>query len=111
MRRRAAAVAGELVEVPGPFRSAGALPAGVFGQRRQQPQPAGVGAGEVVLPDVTGVGEHGTQLRADASLGWLLAAGVQQRGSRVRSTGCWDTIAPTMTCCTVTTSWPLDPAT
>jgi hypothetical protein len=50
----------------------------VFGQRREQPQAADVGAGEVLLADVPGVGEHGMQLRADAGLGQLLAAGVQQ---------------------------------
>jgi hypothetical protein len=68
----------ELVQVQGPFRRAGAVPAGVFSQRRQQPQPVGVGAGEGLLADVTGVGEHGLQPRFHPGLGQLLAAGVQQ---------------------------------
>ncbi len=46
------------VEVPGLLGGAGAVPAGVFGQRRGQPQAAGVGAGEVLLADVPGVGEQ-----------------------------------------------------
>jgi hypothetical protein len=58
-----------LVQVPGPRRNAPARPAGVFGQRRQEPRRAGVGAGEVLLADVPGIGEHGAQLRADAGLG------------------------------------------
>ena len=96
----------------GPLRCAGAVPAGVFGQRCQQPQPVGVGAGEGFLADVTGVGEHGPQPRFDPGLGQLLAAGDPAAGcSSVRSTGCWDSSAPTMTCCMVTTSWPLYPAT
>jgi hypothetical protein len=45
-----------LVQVPGPLRSTPARPAGVFGQRREQPQLVLVGAGEVLLADVAGVG-------------------------------------------------------
>ena len=52
--------------------------AGVLGQRREEPQAIRVGAGEVLLAGVPGVGEHGTQLREDAGLRQLLAAGVQQ---------------------------------
>jgi hypothetical protein len=66
----------ELVQVQGPFRRAGAVPAGVFGQWCQQPQLVGVGAGEGLLADPTG--EHGLQPRFDPGLGQLLAAGVQQ---------------------------------
>jgi len=94
----------ELVQVPGPLGSADAAAAGVFGQRREKPQAAGAGAGEALLADVTGAGEHRAQLRADASLGQLPAAGIQKG---VRPTGCWDSIVPTMTCCAVTTSCPL----
>jgi hypothetical protein len=53
-----------------------AAPGGVFGQGREQPQATGVGAGEVLLAEVTGIGEHGPQPRLDAGLGQLLAAGV-----------------------------------
>ena len=69
----------EPVQVPGPFGGALMAQAGVFGQGREQPQAIGVGAGEVVLADIPGVGEHGTQLRRDTGLGQLLAADVQQR--------------------------------
>jgi hypothetical protein len=48
----------ELVQAQGPFRRAGAVPAGVFGQWCQQPE-LGVGAGEGLLTDLTRVGEHG----------------------------------------------------
>jgi hypothetical protein len=48
-----------LVQVPGPLGRAPARPAGVFGQRREQPQLVLVRAGEVLLADVTGVGEDG----------------------------------------------------
>jgi hypothetical protein len=68
-----------LVEVPGPSGSAALVFARVLGQRREEPQAIGVGAGEVLLADVTGAGEHGAQLRADPGLGQLLAAGVQER--------------------------------
>jgi hypothetical protein len=37
-----------------------------------------VAAGEVLLADVAGVGEYGAQLGADARLGQLLAACIQQ---------------------------------
>ena len=49
----------ELVQVPDPSRSAGAAPAGVLGQRREQPQLTGLGAGEGLLAGVPGIGEHG----------------------------------------------------
>jgi len=52
--------------------------AGVLGQRREEPQAFNVVAGEVLLTDLTGVGEHGARLRADAGFGQLLAAGVQE---------------------------------
>ena len=51
------------------------------------------------------------------SPGWIPAPvscwrQVSSKGcSRVRSTGCWDSIAPTMTWLSVTTIWPLYPAT
>ena len=106
-----------LAEVPGPSGSAVAAPARVLarvlGQRREEPQAVGVGAGEVLLADVTGVGEHGAQFRADAGVvGQLLAAGVQQRvqqGAVDRVLA--ESIAPTMTWSAVTTIWPLYPAT
>jgi hypothetical protein len=41
----------EPVQVPGPFRCAGAVPAGVLGQRGEEPQPVCVGAFEVVLAE------------------------------------------------------------
>jgi hypothetical protein len=66
------------VQMPGPFGGAVVASAGVFGQRREEPQAAGVGTGEVLLADIPGVGEHGAQVRAEAGLGQLLAAGVQQ---------------------------------
>jgi hypothetical protein len=44
----------ELVQVPGPLGSVDAVPAGVLGQLRDQPQPAGAGAGEVLPADVAG---------------------------------------------------------
>jgi hypothetical protein len=47
------------VQVPGPLRGALAAPGGVFGQRREQPQAVGVGAGEVLLADIPGVSQHG----------------------------------------------------
>ena len=56
-----------------------AAAAGALGQRREQPQLVGVGAGEVLLADVAGIGKHGAQPRADAGLGQLPAADVQHR--------------------------------
>ena len=101
-----------LLQVPGSLGRAPAWPGGVFGQRREQPQLAGVGAGEVLLADVPGVGQHGAQLGADAGLGQLLPAGVQQGVQQ----GAVDWVlgqhrAPTMTWFAVTTAWPLYPAT
>ena len=73
----------EVVEVPGSLGRAVAVPPRVFarilGQRREEPQLAGVGAGEVLLADITGIGEHGAQLRADPGLVQLLVAGIQER--------------------------------
>jgi len=97
----------EPVQVPGPLRGADAAADGVFGQRREKPQAVGAGTGEARLAGVPGVGEHGAQLRADASLGQLLAAGVQEGVQQGAAGGCWDSIVPTMTCCAVTTSCPL----
>ena len=57
------------VQVQGALGSAGAAFAGFFGQRREQPQAVGVSAGKGFLADVTGIGEHGTQLQADPGLG------------------------------------------
>src|SRR5262245_62036811 len=69
-----------LVYVPGPLGRATSWPAGVFGQWREQPELVLLGASEVVLADVPGVGEHGAQLRTDPGLGQLLAAGVRSEG-------------------------------
>jgi hypothetical protein len=52
-------------QVQRPLGSAGVARARVFSQRREQPQAVGVGAGEGLLADVAGIGEHGTQLRPD----------------------------------------------
>ena len=48
-----------LVQLPGSVGLAPAGPGGVFGQRREQPQLTGVGAGEGLLAGVPGIGEHG----------------------------------------------------
>jgi hypothetical protein len=98
------------VKVPGPLRRAGVAPAGVFGQRREQPQAAGVGAGEGLLAGVTGAGQDGAQLRADPGRCQLVPAPAGNGCSKVRPAGCRESIAPTMTWSAVTTSWPLYPA-
>jgi hypothetical protein len=64
-----------------------ARPAGVFGQRREEPQLVLVGAGEALLAYVSGIGEHGAQPRCDADQGQLLAAGAWQWVQQVRPAG------------------------
>ena len=68
-----------LLQVPGPSGRVRAGPAGVFSQRCEQPQLVLVGAGEVLLADVVGIGEHGAQLRPDPGCGQLILALIQQR--------------------------------
>ena len=67
----------ELVKVSGSSGNS-AAPGRALGQRREEPQLADIGAGEVLFADVAGVGEHGAQLRPDPGFGQLLTAGVQQ---------------------------------
>ena len=100
-----------LVQAPGPLGRAPARPAGVFGERREQPQLVLVGAGEVLLADVTGVREYGAQLRADTGRRQLVPALTGQRVQKRPAGGARDSIAPTMTWFAVTTAWPLYPAT
>jgi hypothetical protein len=54
-------------------------PAGVLGQRHEQPQLADVGAGKVLLAGVPGIGEHGPQPGPDLGLGQLVPALIQKR--------------------------------
>ena len=63
-------------------------PAGVFGRRREQPQFVLVGAGEVLLADVPGTGEHGAQLRPDPRRVQLVPALIKQRVEQVAPAGC-----------------------
>jgi len=67
------------VQIPGPWRGAVVAAGGVLGQGREQPQAIGVGAGEVLLADLPGVGEHGAQLGTDAGRHKLVPAPVQHR--------------------------------
>src|SRR5689334_11916184 len=100
-----------LVQVPGSLGGTPARPVRVLGQRREQSQLVLVGAGKVVLADVPGVGQHGAS--SGRIPAWFSCSRqVSSKGcSRARSTGCRDSIAPTITCCAVTTAWPLYPAT
>ena len=92
------------------FGACGCAPGRVLGQRREEPQAVGVGAGEVLLADVTGVGKHGMQPGLDPGLGQLLAAGVQQavqKGAVDRVPGQHHADDHWFA---VTTIWPLYPA-
>jgi hypothetical protein len=86
-----------LLQVPGPLSRAAARPGRVLSQRREQPQLVLAGAGEVLLAEVAGIGEHGAQLRADPGLGQLVPALIEQRARRVRPAGGRDSSAPTIT--------------